>query len=66
MIDAIEYLMPIPEFEGYYCSDNGKAYSSKVKGGRGKIDPSFDKLHELSYVIGKDGYKKKGNFIKNG
>lgn len=43
------------EFEGYYCTKSGKILTSKVKGGRGKIDNN--NIREHCYKIDKYGYK---------
>ena len=43
-----------PNHPGYFCSDDGKVFSAKVKGGQGKIN--YSELREVAYKIDRYGY----------
>lgn len=43
-----------PYHKGYFCSDDGRVFSAKVKGGQGKINYSY--LREVSYKTDRYGY----------
>lgn len=43
-----------PNYPGYFCSDDGKVFSAKVKGGQGKLNYSY--LREVSYKTDRYGY----------
>lgn len=58
LIPALEFLKPIKDFDGYYCSDLGKVYSAKIKGGQGSKVINFMDFRELAYKYDKDGYKE--------
>ena len=43
-----------PDYKGYFCSDDGKVFSAKVKGGQGKLNYSY--LREVAYKTDRYGY----------
>ena len=43
------------KYKGYLCSEDGKVYSAKIRGGQGRLD--YNNLTELAYKIDRYGYK---------